>query len=229
MAKQAATAQIVSQGPARRASGRFVEPVGRALPTEPPGAGAIAAMVAPLGVFLLADAVWGLVPGMIASTAVAVGTALVRRRRGAGVGWLSLVVLGYLVVRGAAGAVTGSHQVFFGFGVALSVALAAAVLVTAFTRAPLAVYVLPALMRGRLRKDTAAHPTYRRVSAQVTALWAIAELAVAGWEAWHLQHSGAVEFVGARALIGWPAMAAVIFVCAFYARFRIEWLQARPL
>jgi hypothetical protein len=35
-----------------------------------------------------------------------------------------------------------------------------------------------------------------------------------------------VEFIGARALIGWPVMDAIVFACAFYARFRVEWLQA---
>ncbi len=59
-------------------------------------------------------------------------------------------------------------------------------------------------------------------------MWASAELSVAGWEAWHLQHADAVEFVGARGLVGWPVMAMVVFVCAFYARFRIEWLQGPP-
>ena len=90
-------------------------------------------------------------------------------------------------------------------------------------------YLLSILMRGRLRSDTAASPTYRRISAQVTTVWAVAELAVSGWEAWHLSYADAVEFVGARGLIGWPAMATVIFFCAFCARFRIEWLQGPTL
>lgn len=114
---------------------------------------------------------------------------------------------------------------FFGISVAASITVAMAVLASAFTSTPLAAYLLPMLMCGRLRPDTAAHPTYRRISAHVTAVWAVAELAVSSWEAWHLQHANAVEFVAARGLIGWPVMATIIFVCAFYARFRIEWLQ----
>lgn len=223
---------IAAQSPAHaglRGTPRPVaESIGRVLPTRPPGLLTMVGMVAPLAAFLLADATWGLVPGIVVSTTTAVVAGLVRMRRGSGVGWLSLALLGYLIARGAAGALTGSHQVFFGISVAASVAVAAAVLVTAFTRVPLAVYALPTLMRGRLRQDTVAHPTYRRISAHVTAVWAIAELAVSGWEAWHLQHADAIEFVGARALIGWPTMAAVVFACAFYARFRIEWLQAHP-
>ena len=208
-----------------RAAGQSL---GRVLPTQPPGLSSIVGSVAPVAVFLLVNAAWGLGPGMLGSTAAAVVASLVRLRRGRGAGWLPIALLGYVLIRGAVGALTGSHHVFFGIGVAASMTIAAAVLATAFTSTPLAAYVIPMLMHGRLRPDTVAHPTYRRICAQVTAVWAIAELAVSGWEAWHLQHVGAVGFVGARALIGWPVMAAVIFVCVFYARFRIEWHQGPP-
>ena len=200
----------------------------RALPSRPPSLTSMVGSVAPVVVFLLADAAWGLIPAMLGSTAAAVVAALARLRGGRGVGWLSLALLGYVLIRGAAGALTGSHQVFFGISVAASMTVAAAVLATAFTSTPLASHLLPILVGGRLRSDTAAHPTYRRISAQVTAIWAASELAVSGGEAWHLQHAGAVEFVATRALLGWPTMATVIFLCAFYARFRIEWLQGPP-
>jgi len=203
--------------------------VARALPTRPPTPANAVLSVAPVAVFLLANAAWGLLPGVLASTAAAVLATLARLSRSQRVGWLPLALLGYVLIRGAAGALTGSHQVFFGISVAASMAAALAVLATAFTSTPVAAYLLPMLMRGRLRPDTVAHPTYRRISAHITAVWAVAELTVSGWEAWHLQHANAVEFVTARGLIGWPAMAAVIFVCVFYARFRIEWMQGPSL
>lgn len=199
--------------------------VARALPTRPPTPANLLGSVAPVAVFLLANAAWGLVAGMLASTAAALLATLTRLRRGQQIGWMALALLGYVVIRGAAGAVTGSQQVFFGISVAASMTVGLAVLATAFTRTPLAAYLLPILMRGRLWPTTTASPAYRRVSAHVTAVWAVAELTVSGWEAWHLQHATAVEFVAARGLVGWPAMATVVFVCAFYARFRIEWLQ----
>jgi len=197
----------------------------RILPTRQPSLTNLVGSVAPVAVFLLADMAWGLVPGVLASTAAAVVAALARLRGGRGVGWLSLALLGYVLIRGAAGALTGSHHVFFGISVAASMAVAAAVLATAFTTTPLASHLLPLLVGRRLRPDTVTHPTYRRVSAQVTAIWAASEMAVSGGEAWHLWHAGAVEFVATRAFLGWPTMAAIIFVCAFYARFRIELLQ----
>ena len=202
------------------------ESVGRALPTTPPSMLTLLGMVAPVGAFLLANAVWGLVPGMAAATATAVTASLLRLHRGQGIGWLSLALLGYVIARGAAGALTGSHQVFFGISVAASIAVAAGVLGTAFTRTPIAAHLLPALMRGRLLPETVRHPTYRRIASQITAVWAVAELNVAIWEAWHLSHADAVEFVTARGLIGWPVMAGIVFACCFYARFRIEWIQA---
>ena len=198
------------------------------LPTRPPSLASMVGSVAPVAVFLLANAAWGLIPGVLASTAAAVVAALLRLRGGRGVGWLSLVLLGYVLIRGAAGALTGSHQLFFGISVAASMTVAAGVLATAFTSTPLASHLLPILVGRRLRPDTVAHPTYRRISAQLTAIWATSEIAVSGGEAWHLQHAGAVEFVATRALLGWPTMATVIFLCAFYARFRIEWLQGPP-
>ena len=199
--------------------------VARALPTRAPSPASLLGSAAPVAAFLLTNAAWGLVPGMLASTAVAIMATWARRRRGQGIGWLGLALQGYLLLRGAAGALTGSHQVFFGISVAASMTVAAAVLATAFTRTPLAAYLLPVLMGGRLRAATVADPAYRRICAHVTAVWAVAELAVSGWEASHLHHATAVEFVAARGLVGWPAMASIIFVCAFYARFRIEWIQ----
>ncbi len=202
-----------------------VPSIAHVLPTRLPTLADVVGSVAPVGVFLLANAVWGLVAGMLASTAVAATATVARRRRGGGIGWLGLALLGYVLIRGAAGALTGSEQVFFGISVAASMAVAIGVLASAFTTTPVATYLLPVLMAGRLRPETAADPAYRRISAHVTAAWAIAELSVSGWEAWHLQHAGAVDFIAARGLLGWPVMAAVIFLCAFYARFRIEWLQ----
>lgn len=80
-------------------------------PTRPPSLASMVGAVAPVAVFLLANAAWGLIPAMLASTAAAVVAALARLRGGRGVGWLSLVLLGYVLIRGAAGALTGSHQV----------------------------------------------------------------------------------------------------------------------
>jgi hypothetical protein len=51
------------------------------------------ASVAPTAAFLLANGAWGVLAGMLVSSAAAVSVVLVRLRRGQGVGWLSLAVL----------------------------------------------------------------------------------------------------------------------------------------
>jgi hypothetical protein len=77
---------------------------------------------------------------------------------------------------------------------------------------------------------TPDHPIYRRVAAQVTVVWALAELSVTAWEAWHLTVSSASEFVVTRTVIAWPVMAVLIFFLIAYVRLRLdrhEWHLAR--
>jgi hypothetical protein len=98
--------------------------------------------------------------------------------------------------------------------------VAIAVGATAFTKHPVAGYLLPLVVRYRhLSID---HPVYRRVAAQITVVWAIAELCLTAWEAWHLSNVSGSEFLVDRTLVGWPVMAVVIFFLIFYVRFRLD-------
>ncbi len=157
---------------------------------------------------------------MATATAASIGLLLWRRWRGTGIGLLLPVSLAYVVVRGFAGVLTESEVVYFGVGLVLSAFVAVAVGATAFTRRPLAGFLLPGVTPYRML--TPEHPVYRRVSAQVTAVWAVAELAITGWEARHLATSTASEFVVTRTVAAWPVMAAVIFVLIAYVRFRLD-------
>jgi hypothetical protein len=74
----------------------------------------------------------------------------------------------------------------------------------------------------RYRHLTPQHDIYRRVAAQITLLWAVAELAVTAWELWHLSQASAAEFVVARSIVGWPVMFVIIFFLIFYVRFRLD-------
>ncbi|MDJ0790404.1 MAG: DUF3159 domain-containing protein [Acidimicrobiia bacterium] len=180
----------------------------------------IVASLAPSIGFLAANNWFGLVAGMVAATVLSAALIAIRRGRGQAVGWLLPISLGYVMVRGVAGVMTGSENVFFGFGVATSAAVAVAVGVSAFTRHPIAGYLLPLVVRYRhLSMD---HPLYRRVAAQITVVWAIAELALTTWEAWHLSNVTGAQFLIDRTLIGWPVMAVVIFLLIFYVRFRLD-------
>jgi len=128
--------------------------------------------------------------------------------------------LAYVSIRGVAAVWTESDDVFFGFGIAASAGLALVVLATSFTHSPMGVYAIPIAVR--YEAPVRAHPLYRRVAAHVTAVWAVSELAVTGWEAWHLKRVSATEFVVLRTLVGWPLMAVVVFFLVFYLRFRLD-------
>ena len=184
------------------------------------GPSGVAASLMPSVAFLAANAWLGLTAGMVAASVLSVLLIAVRRHRGQSIGWILPISLAYVTVRGIAGVITGSENVFFGFGVATSAAVALAVGATAFTRHPIAGYLLPLVVRYRhLSMD---HVVYRRVAAQITLVWAFAELCLTAWEAWHLSNVSGSEFLIDRTLIGWPVMAVVIFFLIFYVRFRLD-------
>lgn len=185
-----------------------------------PSFGSMAVSLAPSAVFLAANYWWGLVPGMVAASTVSLAASILRRARGRRIGLLLPISLAYVTLRGVAGVLTESETVFFGFGIATSALVALAVGATAFTRMPVAAHLLPLVVR--YRHLTPQHDVYRRVAAQITLLWAAAELAITAWEAWHLSQASAAEFVVARSIVAWPVMFVIIFFLIFYVRFRLD-------
>lgn len=193
-----------------------------------PGLSTALASLLPTGIFLIFDRWLGLLAAMIAASVTTLALIVVRRQRGQGVGVLLPISLAYVVVKAVAGVLTESQVVYFGAGLALSALIALAVGATAFTSRPVASYLIPYVTPYRAL--TPDHPIYRRVAAQVTVIWALAELSVTAWEAWHLTVSSASEFVVTRTIIAWPVMAVLIFFLIAYVRFRLdrhEWHLAR--
>lgn len=185
-----------------------------------PGLTTALSSLLPTGVFLLVDGWLGLVAAMIAASGTTLALLVLRRKRGDGVGILLPLSLGFVVVKAVAGVVTESQVVYFGSGLALTALVAIAVGATAFTKMPVASYLLPLVTPYRhLSSD---HPVYRRVSAQITAAWALVELGITSWEAWHLTASSGSEFVVARSVVAWPVMGVVIFLLIFFVRFRLD-------
>jgi hypothetical protein len=182
----------------------------------------------PTAAFLIVDAWLGLVPAMIAASALTLVLIVVRRIAGRRIGLLLPLALAYVVLKAVAGILTQSHVVYFGAGVALSALVAIAVGATAFTRTPVASYLIPLVTPySRL---TPEHPVYRRVAAHVTLAWAVVELGIVAWEGWHLTVASASEFVIMRTVGPWMAMGVLIFFLIFYVRFRLdryEWALAR--
>jgi hypothetical protein len=182
----------------------------------------------PTAAFLLVDGWLGLVPAMTAASALTIVLVVVRRVAGRRVGIVLPLTLSYVVVKAVAGVLTQSHVVYFGAGVALSALIALGVGATAFSRTPVASYLIPLVTP--YRRLTPDHPVYRRVAAHVTLVWAVVELGIAGWEGWHLTVASASEFVITRAIGPWMAMGVLIFCLIFYVRFRLdryEWALAR--
>lgn len=185
-----------------------------------PGLATAMTSLAPTAVFLIVDQLLGLVPAMVAASALTVALVVIRRRRGQGVGLLLPLTLAFVVVKAVAGVLTQSPVVYFGAGLVLSALVALAVGATAFTRRPVATQLIPLVAPYRLL--TPAQPVYRRVSAHVTAAWALGELAMTAWEASHLLHATGSEFLLARSVVAWPAMGVLIFVLIAYVRFRLD-------
>jgi hypothetical protein len=182
--------------------------------------GGVLASLGPSAAFLVVDSQFGFVAAMIAATVASLGAITVRRLRGQTVGLLLPLSLAYVVVRGLAGALTESEQVFFGFGILMSAAVAIGVGATAFTRTPVAGFLLPLVTPYRHLSPN--HPFHRRIASQITLAWALIELGVTVAEWWHLSNVSGSEFVIARAAIAWPFMAVVIFLLIAYARFRLD-------
>jgi hypothetical protein len=185
-----------------------------------PSLSATVASLLPTVVFLVIDHWLGLVPAMIAASASTISVMLLRRSRQKSIGLLLPISLGYVLVKAIAGAITGSQVVYFGAGLGLSALIAIGVGATAFTKRPLAGYLLPLVTP--YRHLSLEHPAYRRVAGQVTAVWALAELGITAWEAWHLTVATASEFVITRTVAAWPVMAVIIFFLIAYVRFRLD-------
>lgn len=185
-----------------------------------PGLATAPLSLAPTALFLLVDHLLGLVAAMVAASMLTLVLVAVRRRRGEPIGILLPLTLGFVVIKAVAGVLTQSHVAYFGVGLALTGLVTLVVAATAFTRRPVAMYLMPLVTPYRLL--TAEHPVYRRVSAHVTLAWAAAEMGITGWEAWHLTLSTASEFVVVRSIVAWPVMGVVIFFLIAYVRFRLD-------
>lgn len=191
--------------------------------TRPASPAQLVVPMAPSGVFLAVNALAGLIPAIVVASAVSGVLVVLRRRQGRQVGFVLPVMLAYVATRGIAAVLTESHEVFFGFGLVLSTTFALAVLASGFSTSPAAAHAIPLI--ANYQPHTVAHPVYLQVARHVSITWALCEMAVTGWEASHLRNATAAEFIGIHALVGWPAMAFVVFCLIFYVRFRLDILD----
>jgi len=179
--------------------------------------------ILPSGLFLAANAIGGVVAGVLIATIAALTVIAVRRSRGSRVGMVLPITLAYVVIRGAVAVATQSEDVYFAFGLTTNLLFAGSVLISAFTATPAALRVIPLFVV--YSAETRNHPLYARVASQVTALWAGAELSLTAWEASHLRTTSANEFIVLRTFVGWPAMFCVVFFLVFYLRLRLDIIE----
>lgn len=191
----------------------------------PPVAGGVVASFAPGMAYLAVHPMFGSVGGMLVASLVAIGLVIARARRGQAVGTLVPATLAYLALRTAAGLLTGSETIYFGFGLALSATTALVVAATAWTATPAASHLIPPVVRYQFVGPQDA--IHRRVAAQVTVAWSVAELAMTAIELRHLLRATGSEFVLARTTVALPAMAGVVFLLVFYVRARLDPVEHR--
>ncbi len=188
--------------------------------TGAPDRARAAASAAPSLIFLAVNALGGVRAAVLAASIASFVLVAVRHHRGRSIGLLLPMSVLYVVGRAAVGLLSGSDDVYFGVGLAVSALVAIAALGTTMTSSPAAAAVIPTFVR--YSPSTVAHPTYRRVARRVTAVWAAGELAMAAWEAHHLARATTEQFLGMRMLVGWPAMFVLVGMLIFYVRLRLD-------
>ena len=195
-------------------------PMTAAVPAPRPTPMGLLVSLAPSAAFLLVRPWTQVRTALVVTSLVAVAVVLGRRRRGTPIGVVLPLSLAILVLRTAVSLATGSETLYFGAGLATSALVAVAVGATAWIGTPLATHFIPLV--APYRHLDATHPLYRRVAAQVTGAWAVAELAVTALEGRHLLHATGTEFVLAKTTVGLPVMAVVVFFLVFYVRARLD-------
>lgn len=180
--------------------------------------------LAPSLVYLAAHALAGSTVAMAAASVAAAVAVLVSRRGGRRVGLLVPAQLAYLAARTVVGLLTGSDLVYFGSGLALSAVVVLVVAATVVTPTPAAAHVLPLVTP--YRHLSPADPRFRRVAAQVTGAWAVAELVTIVLETRHLLDVGGAGFVQGRLTVAQPVMFVVVGLLISYTRARLDPVEA---
>jgi ubiquinone biosynthesis protein len=170
----------------------------------------------PLALFLTVNTRLGLGWAMAAVTLWSIGLVLVRRRGGRTVGFVLPIVVGYLVLRAAAGILTQSEAVFFGPGILNNFVIAGVFLLSVAVRRPVigliaqAFYPFPRAVRR--------HPTFHRVFSRLTVAWAAFVAGTGVLQIVLLATVSTNTYLLARAAVSWPLAIALFVVSLRYPR-----------
>jgi intracellular septation protein A len=172
--------------------------------------------VVPVALFVVLNAVAGLVPAMAAATGWAVGVALWRLVRKQRTGVLVWIGLAYILARGAAGMLTESKVVFFGPAVVQTGLIGLVFLGSVAVKRPAVGYIAPIIypFQDFVRK----HPAYRRAFSHLTLVWAAYLLAHVVLDVWLLKTVSASAYVVTRSVVSWPVLLGLFVFSLRYPR-----------
>lgn len=170
----------------------------------------------PLVLFLSLNSVAGLAWAMTAASAWSVGLVIVRRRSGRAAGPLVWFSLAYVLLRGAAGILTGSDAVYFGPGIANNFVIAAIFAASVLVRRPIigviakAFYPFPAEVRR--------HRAYRQIFSRLTLAWAAFQVFTGLLQIALLATTTTNTYLLVRSLVAWPLGIALFVYSLRYPR-----------
>ena len=171
---------------------------------------------APLLIFLVANLARGLAWAMGAATAWAVGVMIVRRINGKSMSAFVWVVLGYVLVRGAAGIASHSDAVYFGPGVVNNFVIGLVLVGSVVVRRPIVGLIAPYFYP--FTDEVKAHDAYRKVFGRLTLAWGMLQLSTATFQVWLLATASTTTFLLARSAVGWTLGIALFAVSLHYPR-----------
>ena len=156
----------------------------------------------PVALFLSINAAAGLPWAMAGASAWSAGLVIHRRRAGKAAGALVWFSLGYVLVRGAAGIITGSDAVYFGPGIANNFVIAGVFGASVLVRRPIIGMVAPLFYP--FPDEVRRHPAYRRVFSRLTLAWAAFQLFTGVGQIVLLATTTTNTYLLVRSLVVWP-------------------------
>ncbi len=170
----------------------------------------------PVALFLSINSMAGLGWAMGLASAWAAGLVIARRRAGRAAGPLVWFSLGYVLLRGAAGIITGSDAVYFGPGIVNNFVIAAVFAVSVLVRRPIVGAI--ATIFYPFRDEVRRHPAYRRVFGRLTVAWAAFQLLTGVLQIALLATTTTNTSILVRSLVSWPLGIALFVYSLRYPR-----------
>ncbi|MGI8792988.1 MAG: VC0807 family protein [Acidimicrobiales bacterium] len=205
---------------------RYAAPVAEATPhPEPPTIGSVLrrfgpemlwSALVPMVLFATLDSARGLSAAILGTSAWTVGLIAVRRLRGRKGGLFVWVTLGFVVVRGLSGLLTGSGLVYFGPDIANNFVIGSLLVLSVLVKRPLVGLVARAFYP--FPPDVRRHPVFLRVFSQLTMAWGALQISMGVLQVWLILNVSPGTFLLVKRAIGLPLTLALFVVCLRYPR-----------